>query len=71
MTTCTCDLDARQWFRLPEGTDPICRAYWNGTATTGELREGPVVRTMHECLQAVLWNGSIGLIPLTEALPQA
>jgi hypothetical protein len=27
------------------------------------------VRTVHECLQAILWNGSIGLAPLTHALP--
>jgi hypothetical protein len=28
-----------------------------------------VVRTVHECLQAVLWNGTIGLTPLTHAVP--
>jgi len=59
----------REWFQLPEGTDPLWRAYWNGTETDGPLRHGPVVRTIHECLQAVLWNGTIGLAPLVHDLP--
>jgi hypothetical protein len=68
------DLADRQWLQLPDGTDPIWRAYWNGTTgsstgPTDELRDGPVVRTVHECLQAILWNGSIGLAPLAHALP--
>jgi len=73
------DLADRRWFQLPEGTDSLWRAYWNGTLSngtlsnstvpTGELRDGPVVRTVHECLQAVLWNGTIGLTPLAGALP--
>jgi hypothetical protein len=29
-----------------------------------------VVRTVHECLQAVLWNGTIGLTPLAHAVPE-
>lgn len=57
------DLAGRQWFRLPEGTDSIWSRYWTGG------RDGPIVRTAHECLQAVLWNGSVGLIPLTHDLP--
>jgi DNA-binding transcriptional LysR family regulator len=63
------DLADRRWFQLPDGTDPIWRAYWNGTEPGGQLREGPVVRTAHECLQAVLWNGTIGLAPLGHELP--
>jgi DNA-binding transcriptional LysR family regulator len=63
------DLAGRRWFQLPDGTDPIWRAYWNGTEPGGQLREGPVVRTAHECLQAVLWNGTIGLAPLGHELP--
>jgi DNA-binding transcriptional LysR family regulator len=59
------DLADRPWFRLPEGTDPIWAAYWNGDHT-----DGPVVRTVHECLQAVLWNGTVGLTPLAHALPE-
>jgi DNA-binding transcriptional LysR family regulator len=51
------DLADRRWFQFPEGTDPIWQSYWNG----GELREGPVVRTVQECQQAVLWNGTVGM----------
>ena len=68
------DLDDRRWFQFPEGTDPAWRAYWSGAApgstapgipAGGVLRDGPVVRTVSECVQAVLWNGTIGLAPLT------
>jgi DNA-binding transcriptional LysR family regulator len=59
------DLADRSWCQLPETTDARWRTYWNG----GSDRDGPIVRTVHECLQAVLWNGSIGLAPLTHALP--
>jgi DNA-binding transcriptional LysR family regulator len=62
------DLADRPWFQFPEGTDPIWRAYWSGPG--GHRRDGPVVRTVHECLQAVLWNGTVGLTPLTHALPE-
>ncbi|MFX0576275.1 LysR family transcriptional regulator [Nocardia nepalensis] len=61
------DVADRQWFRLPDGTDPLWCAYW--TQPRGHDKAGPVVRTVHECLQAVLWNGSVGLIPLTHDLP--
>ncbi|MER8236355.1 LysR substrate-binding domain-containing protein [Streptomyces sp. NPDC094049] len=54
------DLASRRWFRFPDGTDPLWRAYWNG----GETREGPVVRGVQECVQAVLWNGTVGMAPL-------
>lgn len=63
------DLDGRRWFQLPEGTDPVWRAYWNGSTPGAALRDGPVVRTVHECLQGVLWNGVIGLAPLVHDLP--
>jgi DNA-binding transcriptional LysR family regulator len=61
----------RPWFRLPEGTDPIWRAYWNGGSPADDRPAGPVVRTVNECMQAVLWNGSVGIAPapLTHALP--
>jgi DNA-binding transcriptional LysR family regulator len=59
------DLDGRRWFQFPEGTDPLWRAYWNGAAPGGTVRDGPVVRTVGECVQAVLWNGTVGLAPLT------
>jgi DNA-binding transcriptional LysR family regulator len=61
------ELADRLWFQLPEGTDPIWRAYWR--SPSGALQDGPVVRTVHECLQAVLWNGSVGLTPLGHKLP--
>jgi DNA-binding transcriptional LysR family regulator len=63
------DLADRRWFQLPDGTDPIWRAYWNATTPAGPHRDGPVVRTVHECTQAVLWNGTVGLAPLGHALP--
>lgn len=48
------DLADRRWFVFPKGTDPLWQSYWNG----GETREGPVVRAVQECQQAVLWNGT-------------
>ncbi|WP_414938470.1 LysR family transcriptional regulator [Amycolatopsis sp. cmx-11-51] len=63
------DVADRPWFQLPDGTDPLWRAYWNGAAPIGERPAGPVVRTVSECLQAVLWNGTAGIAPLGHALP--
>ncbi|WP_069173513.1 LysR substrate-binding domain-containing protein [Streptomyces griseus] len=51
------DLADRRWFRFPEGTDPAWQSYWNG----GEPRDGAVVRAVQECIQAVLWNGTVGM----------
>ncbi|MFF1413897.1 LysR family transcriptional regulator [Streptomyces sp. NPDC058289] len=51
------DLADRRWFLFPEGTDPVWQTYWNG----GGPREGPVVRAVQECRQAVLWNGTVGM----------
>ncbi len=59
------DLGDRSWFQFPPGTDPVWQSYWNG----GTPREGPVVRAVQECLQAVLWNGTVGLAPLGHDLP--
>ncbi|MEJ2856993.1 MULTISPECIES: LysR substrate-binding domain-containing protein [unclassified Saccharothrix] len=59
------DLADRPWFRFPDGTDPVWQSYWNG----GVPRTGPVVRVVQECLQAVLWNGTVGLAPLGHDLP--
>ncbi|MFF9570502.1 LysR family transcriptional regulator [Streptomyces sp. NPDC014685] len=59
------DLGDRRWFQFPQGTDPLWQSYWNG----GSPREGPVVRAVQECLQAVLWNGTVGLAPLGHDLP--
>ncbi|MFD9725062.1 LysR family transcriptional regulator [Streptomyces sp. NPDC059072] len=59
------ELNDRRWFQFPQGTDPVWQSYWNG----GRPREGPVVRAVQECLQAVLWNGTVGLAPLGHDLP--
>jgi DNA-binding transcriptional LysR family regulator len=59
------ELSDRRWFQFPQDTDPIWQSYWNG----GTPREGPVVRAVQECLQAVLWNGTVGLAPLGHDLP--
>ncbi|WP_218007507.1 LysR family transcriptional regulator [Nocardia vinacea] len=59
------DLAGRRWFQFPDGTDPIWQTYWNG----GEPREGPVVRVVQECVQAVLWNGTVGITPLGHKMP--
>ncbi|GGV11038.1 LysR family transcriptional regulator [Streptomyces spectabilis] len=54
------DLADRRWFLFPQGTDGVWQTYWNG----GAPREGPVVRAVQECRQAVLWNGTVGMTPL-------
>jgi DNA-binding transcriptional LysR family regulator len=65
------DLADRRWFLLPDGTDPVWRDYWYRAVSGAEPRgSGPVVRTVHECMQAVLWNGTIGLMPLAHTLPE-
>ncbi|MFE5792821.1 LysR substrate-binding domain-containing protein [Streptomyces sp. NPDC056503] len=74
------DLADRRWFLFPPGTDPAWQAYWSG----GEPREGPVVRAVQECRQAVLWNGTVGItlaghdpgagltvVPLTDMEPSS
>lgn len=64
------ELDGRQWFQLPEGTDPLWRAYWSGIKPGETFRDGPVARTVAECIQGALWNGTIGMAPLSHTLPQ-
>ncbi|WP_433733255.1 LysR substrate-binding domain-containing protein [Nocardia sp. CA-129566] len=59
------DLAGRRWFQFPDGTDPVWQTYWNG----GEPREGPIVRVVQECVQAVLWNGTVGITPLGHTVP--
>ena len=56
----TGDLADRDWFQFPAGTDEIWQTYWNG----GRPRRGPTVRAVQECVQSVLWNGTVGLAPL-------
>jgi len=64
------DLGGRPWFQLPAGTDPLWRAYWGGTRPGERAREGPVVRTVAECVQGALWSGVVGIAPVSHALPQ-
>lgn len=60
------DLAGRTWVRLPASTDPIWTAYW----TVGTHDEpSPVMRTIQECLQAALWNGTSALAPIDQPLP--
>lgn len=60
------DLADRRWVRLPEGADPVWTAYWTGS---GDLDASPVMRTIQECLQGVLWNGTSALAPIDQPLP--
>lgn len=56
---------------VPDGTAHTWRSYWDGTTLpAGDPREGPVVRTVHQCLLAVLWTGPMGLTPLNHELPK-
>ncbi|MDF0528868.1 LysR family transcriptional regulator [Tsukamurella sp. 8F] len=59
------DLSRRRWFRFPEGTDPLWQSYWHG----GRPRQGPVVHTVQECQQSVLWNGTVGMTLLDHEPP--
>jgi DNA-binding transcriptional LysR family regulator len=59
-------LAGRRWVRLPDGTDPGWTAYWTGGAPDDAA---PVLRTVQECLQAVLWNGTTALAPVDQPLP--
>ncbi|MFJ9783182.1 LysR family transcriptional regulator [Amycolatopsis sp. NPDC101161] len=60
------ELKGRRWVRLPDGTDPLWTAYWTGGAPD---EASPVLRTVQECLQAVLWNGTAALAPVDQPLP--
>lgn len=60
------ELTARQWFQLPGDADPVWRGYWSHPT---DPDTGPVVRTVHECQQTVLWNGTVGLTPLGHPVP--
>ncbi|WP_372666267.1 LysR family transcriptional regulator [Amycolatopsis kentuckyensis] len=59
-------LKGRRWVRLPDGTDPLWTGYWTGGAPD---EDAPVLRTVQECLQAVLWNGTAALAPVDQPLP--
>ncbi|GAB3157999.1 LysR substrate-binding domain-containing protein [Amycolatopsis stemonae] len=59
------DLAGRRWVRLPDGTDPLWTAYWTGGPPGAAA---PVLRTVQECLQAVVWNGTAALAPVDQPL---
>jgi DNA-binding transcriptional LysR family regulator len=64
------DLTDRRWVRLPEGTDALWAAYWTGPDTVGGAGgDRPVMRTIQECVQSVLWSGASALAPITQPLP--
>lgn len=58
------ELRDRRWFRVPNTTDPLWRGYWGGGREPAEDTD-TIVRTVRECIKAVLWSNSIGLAPLT------
>jgi hypothetical protein len=60
------DLAGRRWVRLPGGADPVWTAYWTGGAQDGT---SPVMRTIQECQQAALWNGTSALAPVDHPMP--
>ncbi|MEU2422252.1 LysR family transcriptional regulator [Streptomyces sp. NPDC007851] len=60
------DLAGRRWLRLPEGADPAWTSYWTGR---GDNDASPVMRTIQECLQAVLWNNTSALAPVDQPMP--
>lgn len=53
------DLRGRESVRLPDRTDPLFRAYWQPTPS----HDGPLVRSLDECLHAVLWRHAIAFVP--------
>ncbi|HEY0688147.1 MAG TPA: LysR family transcriptional regulator [Kribbella sp.] len=58
------DLRDRRWFRVPDTADSLWRDYWAGGREPADGSD-TIVRTVRECIQAVLWSNSIGLAPLT------
>lgn len=61
------DLPGRRWVRLPPDVDRVWSAYWTGPAAPGG--DDAPMRTIQECLQAVLWNGMSALAPLDQLTP--
>jgi DNA-binding transcriptional LysR family regulator len=62
------ELSDRRWVRLPDSTDATFRAYWTVPGSPSD--DQTVTRTIQECLQSVLWNGTSALAPLNQALPE-
>jgi DNA-binding transcriptional LysR family regulator len=64
----TTELAGRHRVRLPDGTDERWRDYWTVPGARPD-RNTPPMRTIQECLQAVLWNGAVAMAPLGQQLP--
>lgn len=64
----TAELTDRRWVRLPDAADRTWRRYWSGP-TGSRSTPDRAMRTIQECLQAVLWNGAAALAPLNQPLP--
>jgi DNA-binding transcriptional LysR family regulator len=60
------DLAGRRWVQLPGGADPVWIAYWTGGAQDAT---SPVMRTIQECQQAALWNGTLAIAPIDHPMP--
>ncbi|MEV8371093.1 LysR substrate-binding domain-containing protein [Kribbella sp. NPDC056861] len=61
-------LSERSWICLPPDTDVAWVAYWTGLgARPADVDQ--VMRTIQECLHAVLWNGQSALAPVDQLLP--
>ncbi len=60
-------LPERRWVRLPADTDRVWTAYWTGAGSA--VDQGTPMRTIQECLQAVLWDGMSALAPLEQVTP--
>jgi len=58
------DVRDRRWFRIPDTADSLWRDYWTGGPRPADQAD-TIVRTVRECIQAVLWSQAIGLAPLT------
>lgn len=54
------ELAHRSSVRLPETADPTWRAFWQPTPDSAD---GPAVRSLDECLHAVLWQRTVALVP--------
>lgn len=61
------ELPERRWVRLPADTDPVWTAFWAGDRSADD--QGTPMRTVQECLQAVLWDGVSALAPLDQLMP--
>jgi DNA-binding transcriptional LysR family regulator len=60
------ELRGRRWVRLPTTIDPTWREYWTGAESS---TDEPQVRTIQECVQAVLLSDRLALAPIGQQVP--